>query len=413
MERTILHSDMNSFYASVECLYHPELKGKPVAVCGDVEQRHGIILAKTQQAKRFGVSTGEPIWQAKQKCPNLITVPAHFDLYMNFSNAAKKIYQRYSDLIEPFGLDESWIDVTGNNMIHGSGEKIAQEISQTIKHELGVTVSIGVSWNKIFAKLGSDYKKPDAITVISKENFKNIVWQLPASDLFYVGRATTRKLANYGIHTIGQLAQTDSDFLRRILGKWGEHLWSFANGYDISQVAPSGYCSPIKSIGNSITTYRDIESSQEAWQVLLALSENVARRLRENGFRCRTVQISVRDKNLNWFECQTKIEIPCCTVESIAEAANKLLNNHYSFSVPLRSLGVRACDLVSLSEGVQLTFCGNPLRQAKLERLESCVDNLRERFGRDAVKRASLIGADIIGEADPLTHEVHPVAYFS
>jgi DNA polymerase-4 len=412
VERIIIHADCNAFYASVECLYHPELRDKPVAVCGDVELRHGIVLTKNGIAKKYGVATGEAIWQAKQKCPNLVTLPARYDLYMQYSQAARKIYERYTDLIEPFGLDEAWCDVSGNGLLYKSGRQIAHEIRQTIKNELGITVSVGVSWNKIFAKLGSDYKKPDAVTIISKNNYKNIVWPLPASDLLYVGPATTRKLANYGIHTIGQLAQTEPDFLKRLLGKWGEYLWAFSNGHDVSPVAPFGYTNPIKSIGNSMTTYRDIENLEEAWQVFLALSESVARRLRENGFRCRTIQISVRDKNLSWFENQTKLTAPCCTVEGIASAAMRLLGEQYSFSIPLRSLGVRACDLVNLSEGVQLSFEDGSLREARFEKIESCVDGLRNRFGRETIKRAVLIGADIIGESDPLTHDVHPVGYF-
>ena len=206
MDRTIIHADMNAFYASVECLYHPELRNKPVAVCGDVEQRHGIVLTKNGIAKKFGVSTGEAIWQAKQKCHELVTLPARYELYMQFSKAAREIFERYTDRIEPFGLDESWMDLTGNLGILGCGEHVADELRSVIKRELGITASVGVSWNKIFAKLGSDYKKPDATTVITRDNFKEKFWPLPACDLLYVGRSTTRKLANYGIHTIGQLA---------------------------------------------------------------------------------------------------------------------------------------------------------------------------------------------------------------
>jgi DNA polymerase-4 len=412
MDRVVLHSDMNSFYASVECLYHPELRGKPVAVGGDEAQRHGIILTKTPQAKKYGVKTGEAIWQAKQKCPGLIVVPAHYDLYMRHSRLAHGIYRRYTDLIEPFGLDESWLDVTGSAALFGGGEAIAEEIRSTIKRELGVTVSVGVSWNKIFAKLGSDYKKPDAVTVITRENYREKFWELPASDLLYVGPATTRKLARYGIHTLGQLAQSSPEFLVGLLGKWGSYLWAFANGHDISPVLTDGFESRIKSVGNSMTAYRDIETYDEAWQVLLNLSESVARRLRENGFRARTVELSVRDNELDWFGCQTKLSVPACTTEAIADAAMKLLREKYDFHKPLRALGVRGCDLVGEECGVQLSFDADALRQARWETIENCVDGIRGRFGRDAVKRACLVGADIVGEADPLTHEVHPVGFF-
>ena len=411
MDRVILHSDMNSFYASVECLYHPELKDKPVAVCGDAEQRHGIILAKNQPAKKCGVSTGEAIWQAKQKCPGLITIDAHYDLYMQFSKSAREIYSRYTDNIESFGLDECWLDVTGSGMLFGSGESVAQELRRTIKRELGVTVSVGVSWNKIFAKLGSDMKKPDAVTVILRNNFKKTIWLLPASDLLYVGPATTRKLAHYGIHTIGSLAVTRPEFLRSLLGKWGETLWAFANGLDISPVTMMDYSAAIKSIGNSMTTYRDIENAQDAWKVLTVLSESVARRLRENGFRARTVQISIRDVNLSWQERQARFEQPCCTACELAKKAMELFCKNWDFHLPLRSLGVRACDLTDSSGGVQLMLFGNELLRERRERLESSVDLIRSRFGRQAIRRAVLIGDDITGESDPLTHDVHPVAF--
>ena len=412
MDRTILHADMNAFYASVECLYHPELRDKPVAVCGDVEQRHGIILTKNQIAKKFGIQTGEAIWQARQKCHALVTVPAHYELYMQFSKAAREIYERYTDRIEPYGLDENWLDITGNIGIRSSGERVADELRSVINSELGITASVGVSWNKIFAKLGSDYKKPDATTVINRENFKEKFWPLPASELLYVGRSTTRKLANYGIHTIGQLAETNPDFLRRQFGKWGEYLWAFATGHDLSPVAPMGYTSPIKSIGNSMTTWRDIENAEEAWQVITALSESVARRLRENGFRCRTVQISVRDTDLIWFERQKKLPTPACVVREIASAAMQLFIENVRFSKPIRSLGVRACDLVDMACGLQFNFFEDTQKQERWERIEGCVDLLQNRFGKTAVKRARLLGADIIGESDPLTHEVHPVGYF-
>jgi DNA polymerase IV len=412
MDRTILHVDMNAYYASVECFYHPELRDKPVAVAGDVEQRHGIILAKNQIAKKFGIATGEAIWQARQKCNALVTVPAHYDLYMQISKAARSIYERYTDRIEPFGLDENWMDITGNMSAKSSGEQVANELRTVITKELGITASVGVSWNKIFAKLGSDYKKPNATTVFSRENFKEKIWPLPASDLLYVGRATNRKLANYGIHTIGQLAETNPDFLRRQFGKWGEYLWAFATGHDLSPVSPTSYTSPIKSIGNSMTTYRDIENDSEAWQVIMALSESVASRLRENGFRCKTVQISVRDTDLLWFERQRKLTIPSCVAQKIATAAMQLFKENVRFVKPIRSLGVRGCDLVGLDSGFQITFFDNAARQEKREKIEGCIDGLRGRFGKTSVKRAVLLNADIIGESDPLTHEVHPVGFF-
>ena len=219
MERTVLHVDCNKFYASVECLHRPEIRNRPVAVGGSAEDRHGIILTKNEIASKYGIKTAEPIWQAKQKCPELVVVPPNFPLYVRFSNMARKIYKEYSEFIEPFGLDENWIDVTG---CRKSGEEIANEIRCRIKFELGITVSVGVSWNKIFAKFGSDYKKPDAVTVINKANYKNIVWNSPCSDLLFVGRSTAKKLNSYGIYTVGDIANSDCSFLRSVFGKNGE-----------------------------------------------------------------------------------------------------------------------------------------------------------------------------------------------
>lgn len=256
MDRVILHSDLNSFYASVECLYHPELRGKPVAVGGSAEERHGIILTKNDLAKKCGVKTGEALWEAREKCPDIVILPPNFPLYLKFSKMARQIYADYTDKVEPYGIDECWLDVTGCNK---SGLEIAEEIRQRINFEMGVTVSIGVSFNKIFAKLGSDMKKPDAITVISKEHFKDKIWGLPAADMLYVGKSTNSKLARYAINTIGDIANMRVEFLTSFLGKMGGCLWAFANGLDDSPVAYDGEVAPCKSIGNSTTCYRDLE----------------------------------------------------------------------------------------------------------------------------------------------------------
>ena len=261
MQRVILHCDMNNFYASVECMLNPELKNKPVAVCGSVEERHGIVLAKNYAAKAFGVSTGEAIWQAKQKCRNLVVVPPHFEEYIKYSKLARNVYQRYTDQVESYGIDECWLDVTGSSSLKGDGLLIAQEISRRMKSELGITVSVGVSLNKIFAKLGSDYKKPDAITTMYKSEYKQKAWSLPVADLLYVGKSTNRKLALFGIKTIGDLARADEDVLNSHLGKMGSILWSFANGYDDSPVKLENTHAPIKSVGNSTTTPKDLPES--------------------------------------------------------------------------------------------------------------------------------------------------------
>lgn len=298
MNRTILHSDCNCFYASVELLHHPELRGKPVAVGGDPEARHGIVLTADYTAKRYGVKTGMALWQAKQLCPDITFLPPRMDLYLRFSRMAQEIYADYTDKREPYGIDESWLDVTDSATLKGDGFHIAQEISSRMKKELGITVSVGVSFNKIFAKLGSDYKKPDAITTMYEDEFQRKAWCLPVSDLLYVGNATNKKLYSMGIRTIGDLAKSDETLLVRKLGKMGSILWAFANGYDESPVKLENTSAPVKSVGNSTTTPRDMETDEDVKIVLYILAESVAARLRENGFRCRTVEISVRDKEL-------------------------------------------------------------------------------------------------------------------
>ena len=412
MGRAILHIDMNSCYASIECLHHPEIRHLPVAVGGDVEARHGIILAKNELAKRAGVKTGEALWQAKQKCPDLVIVPPHYQLYLRFSRMARAIYAEYTDLIEPFGLDEAWIDVTGSG-VFGDAVEIAETIRNRVKFELGITVSIGVSFNKIFAKLGSDYKKPDAVTVFGKDDYREKVWPLPVEELLYVGPATTRKLHARCIRTIGDLAQTDPSLLHSWLGKMGYVLHAFANGNDPSPVAPLGEEAIIKSIGNSTTTPRDLTCEEDVNIIFYVLAESVAARMRENGFRAKTVQISLRDTDLFSFERQCKLESPSCLASELHDAGMRLLRDHYRFRKPLRSVGIRGMDLVPIQTAMQLNFFEDPVRREKRERLEVAVDELRRRFGHAAVSRAVTMCDPSLGTINPKDdHTIHPVGYF-
>lgn len=418
-ERVILHSDCNCFYASVEELHHPELHGQPIAVAGDPENRHGIILAKNQIAKKQGVKTAEAIWEAKQKSPDLVIIPPDYPLYQKFSKMARAIYYSYTDRVEPFGLDEAWMDVTGSVHLFGSGEEIAQEIRQRIKRELGITVSIGVSWNKIFAKFGSDYKKPDAVTVINRKNYKDIVWPQEVRELLYVGRSTERKLKRCGVYTIGSLAQTPVDDLRLWLGKMGEILWSFANGWDISEVKPfdpnrNDNDRIIESIGNSITTPRDLLNIDEVKLVLYMLTESVAMRTREAGFKCKTFAISVRDKNLLSFTRQQKLENPTNITTEMAEAAISLFRKNYNFNErsAIRSLGVRAMNLTPEKVPLQLSIFTDEEKRIKQENLDKTIDSLRHRFGNNSVRRAITLG-DTMSDLDPKKDNViHPVGYF-
>lgn len=414
-DRTILHVDMNCFYASCEMAYHPKLQGKPIAVCGDPERRSGIVLTASYPAKRMGVKTGMPLWEAQQHCRDIIFVPAHYDLYTRYSGYTREIFLRYSDQVEPFGLDEAWIDCTGSWQIHGDGPTIAKKMSDTVKDELGITCSIGVSWNKTLAKLGSDYKKPDATTIISRDNFKKIVWLLPASDLLYVGSKTAAKLSNYAIHTIGDLAQTNPKFLQEKLGKVGVMLWQFANGMDSAPVAKYEYkdvIAPIKSIGNSWTTPRDLLTDEDVWIVILLLAESVAARLRENHFRCRGVEVTLRDSSLFSFERQCKLQQPTMQEQEIAEAAYKLYKKNYRWGEHLRSIGVRAIDLRPETEPCQICFDCSAEKQEDLEKLESAIDNVRGRFGYYALQRGVMYCDRALSHCDAKgDHTIHPHGY--
>lgn len=410
MQRTILHIDINGCYASIECLHNPIIRNKPVAVGGDVKARHGIILAKNEYAKKFGIKTGEALWQAKQKCPQLVIVPPNYDLYLRFSRLTRQIYEKYTDRIEPFGLDEAWLDVSGSQCDLADGEKLADEIRRRIKFELGITVSVGVSYNKVFAKLGSDYKKPDAVTVFSQDNFRQKVWPLPVEQLLYVGRATGRKLTAYGVYTIGQLAQTDLQILKNRFGKWGVMLYRFANGQDHSAVACVGNEAVIKSIGNSTTTPRDLYNEQDAKIVFYMLAESVAERLREAGFRARTVQIGLRDRELHSFERQLKLNSSTCLAAELHKAAMHLLRANYNWSIPLRSIGLRACDLIPATEPKQFNLFIDEPQNDKQESLEKTVDEIRRRFGHYAICRAVTKSDKTLKNINPKDeHVIHPV----
>ncbi|ADL43341.1 DNA-directed DNA polymerase [Caldicellulosiruptor obsidiansis OB47] len=410
MGRVILHCDLNNFYASVECLYRPELKNKPVAVCGESELRHGIVLAKNQIAKLYGIQTGDVIWQALKKCPNLVVLKPNFPLYIRFSKLAQQIYSEYTDLIEPFGIDECWLDVTESTKILGSGRKIAYEIKERIKSELGLTLSVGVSFNKVFAKLGSDYKKPDAVTVITKENFKQIVWPLPAKDLLYVGSATEKKLSSRAIYTIGDIAKSSPEYLKRILGKWGEVLWIFANGLDTTPVTPPLFEDNIKGIGNSITLPRDLTSYEDAEYVIRMLSESVALRLRQQYLKCFTIQVWIRDSSLFAITRQEKLQTPTFLAREIAQKAFEIFKKNWSFKNSIRSIGVRALDLVCANSFYQLEF--DSLKKFKLEQLEKTIDRIRKRFGHTSVLPAVLLTKPDLPCEIALHNKIHPVAFF-
>lgn len=410
MERVILHADCNNFYASVECLYNPSLQGKPVAVAGDPEARHGIVLAKNYLAKACGVQTGSPLWIAKQLCPDIIFVPPHYDKYLRFSRIAREIYSEYTDQVEPFGLDEAWLDVTGSGIM-GTGKQIADELRKRIKRELGITISVGVSFNKVFAKLGSDMKKPDATTIITRENYREKVWPLPVSDLLYVGTATTQKLNDFAIHTIGQLAAAPDDWLKHKLGKIGFMLRTFARGQDTSPVSVMGTPPKIKSIGNSTTAPRDLVTDEEVKITMLVLAESVAERMRGFLFRAGTVEISLRDNDLFSYTRQKKLPYPTGNAEDIFKAAFELYKVNHISGKPLRSIGVRTCDL-SIEKEVQLSLFPNIAHTQKIDRLETAVDSIRSRFGHFSIQRAVMLTDEKLSSFDPAAeHTIHPISF--
>ncbi len=419
-ERVILHIDMNNCYASIECKLNPELKGKCVAVAGNQEERHGIILAKNELAKSFGVKTGEPIWQAKNKCPELITVPPHYDEYLKHSKAARKIYSDYTDKIEPFGIDECWIDITGywRDGKQADGKIIADEIRQRVKSELGITVSIGVSFNKIFAKLGSDMKKPDATTVISYDGndcFKEKVFPLDVGELLYVGRATKKKLNQRGVFTIGELAKTPISKLKSWLGKWGQYLWIYANGLDITPVESDVHKPLVKSVSNGTTSYRDLENDNDMKIITFALAESVASRLRAIHSKGGTVSVSVKNNKLYTYSKQTKLHIPTDDAYEIANIALSLYKKSYNWAAgnPIRAISICVSDLVDTCANYQTSVFENSEKSKKLDNLNKTVDRLRERYGYACVRRAILISdSGFANFSTKIQNEVHPVGVF-
>ncbi len=395
MDRTILHCDLNSFYASVELLDHPELRDRPVAVCGDPESRHGIILAKNEPAKAFQVKTAETIWQARRKCPDLVLLPAHHGKYRAYSQKVNAIYERYTDLVEPFSIDESWLDVTGTlHLFGGDGKALADEIRRAVREELGLTVSVGVSFNKVFAKMGSDYKKPDATTVITRESFQDLLWPLPVTDLLFVGKAAARVLAEYGIRTVGDLARFDREALGNILGKGGYTLHDYAAGEEHAPVVPARDLPGPKSVGSGLTYPRNLRGWAELRSALTELADEVAARLRRHALKCTAVQVTIRDPDFKDICRQKKLAAPTYVSRDLAEAAMELVKASWREKAPVRALTVTAQNLVEEGDaGEQLDlFAANAApRRDKLEKLEKAMDGIRGRFGREAISPASHI----------------------
>ena len=421
-DRDVLHSDINCCYAQIECQARPELRGKPVVVGGDEEARHGVVPATNLIAKRAGVKTAMALWDARKACPGLVVVPPDYRLYMDVSRRAREIYYDYTDRVEPFGPDEAWLDVTGTRRCLGlSPAEIAREVSERMVAELGISVSVGVSWNKIFAKFGSDYKKPDAVTVITRENYREVVWQAPVRDLLYVGPATERKLHSSGIDTIGQLACASDELLRNRLGKMGFVLRGFARGQDATEVKPydrdaADVMREIKSYGNGLTAPRDICDPQSAKAYVWMLAESVAQRMREGRARARTVSVGARAADdLCTRSRQCKLPVATDVTLEVARAAWGLLRElePLDASHPLRGIHVRASDLEPADADLQASLFDPLPRRTEMRELDASVDDLRRRYGNKCVVwGAQLVdegAASVDAKAD---NTVHPVSFF-
>ena len=396
MDRVILHCDMNGFFASVELLSRPELRDRPMAVCGSPDKRHGIILAKNEPAKQAGVVTAETVWQALKKCPDLQFVPPHMSKYKHYSRLINEIYQRFTDMVEPFSIDESWLDVTASQSLFGSGREIADTIRETVKKELGLTLSAGVSFNKIFAKMGSEYKKPDATTLITRENFKEILWPLPARDMFFVGKATARKLSESGIKTIGDIAVADPGVLERMLGKQGRQLWEYTNGLDNSPVARVGESEKIKSVGNGVTFTRDLVTEDDIVTAVTSLSDTVAGRLRRYGMKACGVKVDIKDPYFKVISRQKQLFSPTNLAGELAKNALDIIHTSWKKGSPIRMLTITGINLTDEVFDEQLSLFGiSGDDRQKGEQIERTMDEVRKKYGSSSIGFAAVLDNDI------------------
>ena len=405
-ERIIFHCDCNSYFASVELLKHPELREKPVAVSGSVDSRHGIVLAKNDPAKRFGVKTAETIWQARKKCPELVLLSPHSEEYRKYSQQINAIYSGLSDCVEPFGIDESWLDMTGSWQLFGdSPHEVADELRETVKRETGLSISVGVSYNKIFAKLASDYKKPDATTEIPKDKMREMIWPLPVSDLLFVGQRAAGHLEEIGINTIGELALTEEKLLQQVLGKQGTQLWQYANGLDQSPVARVGEREPVKSVGNGRTFRRDLLGYRDIRTAVGFLADEVAARLRRKNLYATSLQVLIKDVNLKSISRQKPLPYSSYLAKDIVINAMNLIDEHWDMAKPIRMLTLTAQNLTEMPFDYQMSlFEENKGLNPKREKLEKSMDKIRDKYGKCAILEANTlhnsIGLETRAESD-------------
>ncbi len=396
-QRWILHCDCNNFFASVELLEHPELRDKPVAVSGSVDDRHGIILAKNEPAKKCGVKTAETVWMAKKKCPELLFLPPHMSKYRAMSRRINAIYARYTDLIEPFSVDESWLDVTHSFQLFAqSPAALADRIRAEVRAETGITISVGVSFTKIFAKLGSDMKKPDATTFLPQEAVAERVWPLDVGELMGVGSHTKEMLAAHRIRTVGQLAAAPPEYLEGFLGKMGRQLSDYARGLDDGPVTPYGYREEPKSIGNGMTFRRDLISDRDVRLGVGVLADSVAARLRRADLRCTVVQVILKDIDLHSISRQKPLPYASDLEKDISTAALELIEENWPRGKPIRMLTVTAMNLTAEDLPAQTEMLRPaPKPDEKRARLERAMDAIRLRHGSGSLQSASVLGNDI------------------
>ena len=394
--KTILHCDINNCFASIEMLRDPSLRGRAIAVCGDPSERRGIVLAKSEQAKRFGVQTGDALWEAKQKCPHIVFVPPHYDLYVQYSHLVRRFYETLTPRVEPLGLDECWLDLTADTHRLGlSGLDLGNAIRKHVKSTFGLTISVGVSFTRSFAKLGSDYKKPDAVTEFTYRNFKSTVWPLPAAALFGIGPATANKLSRFGINTIGQLAQCDKSFIKSLLGKNGSFLWLCANGLDPSEIHPPHELAPRRSVGHATTLPQDLVSSDQLWPVFLRLATRVAETLRNEHFLARGIALSVRDCLLQFHQYFYLMQNPTDTAQTLANLGFMVFQQRYAWKLPVRAIGITAVHLESLHAPKQLELFSSdlpsPFTHPDPRTIEFSMAKLNRSFGREVIQRAATL----------------------
>jgi len=411
-ERIIFHIDINHCYAQIEEMMYPALRSVSMAVGGHEETRHGIILTKNDLAKAKGIRTGESLRDAYEKDPDLLIIPPHYEEYIYYTNKVKEIYQDYSDHVESFGLDEAWIDYTDSRKLFGEPEKVCREIVNRVETELGLKVSAGVSWNKIFAKLGSDRKKKDGPCMITRENYQKIVWPLPVQDLLYVGPATYEKLHRREIRTIGDLAHYPVAHLQNAMGMAGVMIHAFANGVDTSPVAETNEVNIPKSVGNSMTLIHDVHSLEELRPVYYVLCEAVASRLREQGLEGSVISVSLRSAGLDWYGCERKLDQKTNISDEIFAAVMSLACR-YDFQIPLRACGVTVGHLAEDRKVRQMNLFVNETAREKARKADVALDQIRERYGFYAVRRASTLLDRPLTEFNAKDdHVIHPIGYF-